>query len=211
MVIYTPRLCNDVAFLPPKEVLPNDISCDEIVTGEQFAVLESEHAKNAGNELEDIAVLKSQLLNDAERELAEVISQGSSTEPTFIGGVEVGAQIAVGSEGRVIEKSVVVGGGKETYVDTIASSAGATMSEKELKKLNIANAQDIEKIKKNLQKIAGKKGWKLDVVDTPRGREFRGVIGTEDQEPKNQKRKGRGEELAGEAEEGTEETYKEDL
>ncbi|CUS08623.1 unnamed protein product [Tuber aestivum] len=32
MVVYTPRLCNDVAFLPPREDRANSISCREIMT-----------------------------------------------------------------------------------------------------------------------------------------------------------------------------------
>ncbi|RPB02322.1 hypothetical protein L873DRAFT_1673877 [Choiromyces venosus 120613-1] len=36
MVVYTPRLCNDVAFLPPREDRANNISCREIMTPGQM-------------------------------------------------------------------------------------------------------------------------------------------------------------------------------
>lgn len=97
-----------------------------------------------------------------------------------VGGTAVGAKKLVGgSEGRTISKSVIVGGGQETYVDTIASSDGRMLSEAEMKKLRVVNVRDVEKIKRDLAKVAGGKGWKLDVVDTPRGREFRGVVETD--------------------------------
>ena len=97
-----------------------------------------------------------------------------------VGGTTVGAKKLVGgTEGRTIPKSVIVGGGQETYVDTIASSDGRMLSEAEMKKLRVMNVRDVEKIKRDLAKVAGGKGWKLDVVDTPRGREFRGVIETD--------------------------------
>lgn len=35
MVIYTPRLCNDVAFLPARENRANGISCTEILSPSQ--------------------------------------------------------------------------------------------------------------------------------------------------------------------------------
>ena len=135
-----------------------------------------------------------------------------------IGGIEVGAQRDVGSEGKVIEKSVVVGGGKEVYIGTVASSDGKTMNEKELKKLNIIDPKDVEKLKRDLQKLAGRKGWKLDLVDTPRGREFRGIIEAEDNDGERgseKKGKQKGEEGRRKRDEeddrGSEEVYKDEL
>ena len=168
-------------------------------------------------------------------------SSGNPDKPPVIvvGGTTVGAKKLVGgSEGRTISKSVIVGGGQETYVDTIASSDGRMLSEAEMKKLRVVNVRDVEKIKRDLAKVAGGKGWKLDVVDTPRGREFRGVVetdgkggeGDEDGEDANEEQggsdgtgSGKGKKRDGrkgdpEAEEdrepkqeGTEERYKEDL
>ena len=151
-----------------------------------------------------------------------------------VGGTQVGAKKLVGgSEGRTISKSVIVGGGQETYVDTIASSDGRMLSEAEMKKLRVMNVREVEKIKRDLAKVAGGKGWKLDVVDTPRGREFRGVIetdgksgeGEEDEKEGQGSRgddgdtgktdKGRGgrkqEQGKERKQKGTEETYKDEL
>lgn len=161
------------------------------------------------------------------REVIEGL-EGSTKRGPIIGGIEVGAQVFVGSEGKVIEKSVVVGGGKETYVGTVASSDGKQMSKDEMKKLNIADPKDVEKLKGNLKKLAGRKGWKLDLVDTPRGREFRGIIDAEDQdvEKKEAKKEDKNnakatgkeqhakkgiEEEEDDVQEGSEESYKDEL
>ena len=103
-----------------------------------------------------------------------------------------------------------------------------------MKKLNIADPKDVETLKGNLKKLAGKKGWKLDLVDTPRGREFRGIIDAEDQDDVDKKgkmgnSKGKDDKGAGmrreeeqeaeqeeeeeeqEEQEGSEEVYKDEL
>ena len=140
-----------------------------------------------------------------------------------IGGIEVGGKKQVGSEGKVIEKSVVAGGGKDIYISTAASSDGKTLNEKELKKLNINDPKDVEKMKRNLQKLAGKKGWRLELVDTPRGREYRGIIEAEDEDDEGSlsKDSNKGQQHSDEAEPeetkeeeesaGSEEVYKDEL
>jgi protein OS-9 len=59
-----------------------------------------------------------------------------------------------------------------------------------MKKLGIMDPADVEKFKANIQRVAGRKAWKLDLVDTPRGREFRGIIETEDADELDGKAKG---------------------
>ncbi|OCL08039.1 hypothetical protein AOQ84DRAFT_222281 [Glonium stellatum] len=207
MVIYTARLCNDVAFLPPQENKPHSISCQPVLADADIDIWKAAKSKVA-----------EQFMALATDEEAQG-KKGPPPRPT-IGGIEVGAQREVGSEGKVIEKSVVVGGGKEVYIGTVASSDGKTMNKEELKKLNIADPKDVEKLKRDLQKLAGRKGWKLDLVDTPRGREFRGIIEAEDDEDERgseKKGKQKGEERrrddSDEEEDnrGSEEVYKDEL
>ena len=38
----------------------------------------------------------------------------------------------------------------------------------------------MEAVKREVEKVARGQGWRLDVVDTPRGRELRGIIETDD-------------------------------
>jgi protein OS-9 len=221
MIIYTPRLCNDVAFQPPQENLAHPVSCQPVIP-------ES-----------DVDAWTSQRLIDRVTETERLLALENDNP---LGGTEVGAQIFVGSEGKVIEKGVVAGGGKETYVATVATSDGKTMSAAEMKKVNIQDPKDVEKLKKNVQKLAGRKAWRLELVDTPRGREFRAIIEADDEPEKKEKvdggeEKGRGikkeGEIKGEAkekaydadvekadiekeddekvEEGSEEVFKDDL
>lgn len=182
MIIDTPRLCRDAAFQPPQKNLAHPVTCHAVIPDSQFdswtaARIESEAAAGAEHPVVEPDTANSNPLRDVTEGL-----EGSTKRGPIIGGIEVGAKSLVGSEGKIIEKSVVVGGGKETYLGTVASSSGKQMSKEEMKKLNIADPKDVEKLKVNLKKLAGRKGWKLDLVDTPRGREFRGIIEAEDQD-----------------------------
>lgn len=230
MVIYTPRLCNDVAFLPPQEDKPNAITCHAIFPDNTDLSLINQKPLARLNDDAEVPA-KAEEDDDSENEATTEGSLTSNDNPALalptVGGVVVGAKISVGTPGKVIEKSVVVGGGKEIVLGTVATSDGKTMNERELRKLNIKNPADIEKLKKNLDKLAGGKGWRLDLVDTPRGREFRGIIEGDEEETdgdqKGQKtppaakgeksgRQQRQQQQDGEEEEdGSEEVYKEEL
>ncbi|KAF2231552.1 hypothetical protein EV356DRAFT_535386 [Viridothelium virens] len=190
MVVHTPRLCNDVAFLPPQDTKANTIACKEILRHDEVDAWKERKTREAEG-------------------LLTVGEQKDDPVRPIIGGVEVGAKKDVGTEDKVIEKSVLVGGGKETYLDTLASSDGKTIDEKALRKLNMMSSNELEGLKKQLQKLAKGKGWKLDLVDTPRGRELRGVIDNEDDDIVDGKRDEDNDD--DEADEGTEETYAEEL
>ncbi|KAI9695605.1 MAG: Protein OS-9 [Bogoriella megaspora] len=192
MVIHTPRLCDDVAFHPPQESTANTILCKEILREDEVSAWKERKTLEA-----------EELLTVGEAEHKPIRS--------IVGGIEVGAKKDVGTEGKVIEKSVVVGGGKETYIDTLASSDGKTIDEKALKRLNMMTAKELELLKQQLQNLAKGKGWKLDAVDTPRGRELRGIIDNEDDEAKSTEKKSGDEDYDEDEVEGSEETYKEEL
>lgn len=227
MIIYTPRLCNDGAFLPPQENLANPITCQPVLSESEI-----DGWNLAG--LEEKVRETERLIADYEKEqplgdMAEGAA-GTTKRRPIIGGIEVGAQSLVGSEGKVIEKTVVVGGGKDTFAGTLATSDGKQMSAAELKKLNI-DPKDVEKLKQNSQRIAGRKEWRLDLINTPDGREFRLVLEADEREESKEKEKsvdekGRGmgtgkddvgkaaendEGRGGEQQEGSEEVYKDEL
>lgn len=186
MVIQTPRLCNDVAFLPPQKDQPNAITCSPILAENQVEAYEHDLAV-----LKEIESETSQELLDAA--LAEAGIKDADLETIqIVGGIVVGGHAMV-PEGTKIEKSTIVGGGKETYVDTIASSDGKVASEEEMKKLGLGDPRAVEQLKKKLETIAQGQQWKLDVIDTPRGREYRGIIGDEDNSEEGRGRAGGGE------------------
>jgi protein OS-9 len=233
MIVDTPRLCHDVAFIPPQENLAHPITCQPVLADSEVDDWTAARLAAKPIEADRLIAEHDDANSNPLREVTEGL-EGSTKRGPIIGGIEVGAQALVGGEGKVIEKSVVVGGGKETYVGTVASSDGKQMSKEEMKKLNIADPKDVEKFKGNLKKLAGRKGWKLDLVDTPRGREFRGIIEAEDvdeikkggKKEKDEKGSGmgtnkeeqpkadaKGDEEADEeeVEEGSEEVYKDEL
>jgi protein OS-9 len=191
MIIDTPRLCHDVAFTPPQENLAHPITCQAVIPESEVDAWTVAQLSEK-EEAELIMAAADNVNTNPLRDVAEGL-EGSTKRGPIIGGIEVGAKMFVGREGKVIEKSVVVGGGKETYIGTVASSDGHQMTKEEMKKLNIVDPKDVEKLKGNLKKLAGRKGWKLDLVDTPRGREFRGIIDAGDEgegEGKSKEKKG---------------------
>jgi protein OS-9 len=234
MIVDTPRLCHDVAFIPPQDNLAHPITCQPVIPDSEVEDWRSASEARLASKITEAERLIAQHDDANSNPLREVTEglEGSSKRGPIIGGIEVGAQALVGSEGKVIEKSVVAGGGKEVYVATVASSDGKQMSKEEMKKLNIVDPKDVEKFKQNLKKLAGRKGWKLDLVDTPKGREFRGIIEADEVDEgkkevkKEKEREDKGgmgtekkqapkeaadEEEEEEGQEGSEEVYKDEL
>lgn len=70
----------------------------------------------------------------------------------------------------------------------MASSDGKTITKDDLKRLGLGDAKAIEKLKEQIERIAQGEQWKLDVVDTARGREYRGVVGSDDEETEPDKK-----------------------
>ncbi|KAK5174352.1 Protein OS-9 [Saxophila tyrrhenica] len=208
MVIQTPRLCNDVAFLPPQKDSPNSISCTPILDESQV-----------DDYKRDTAALKA-----AEKEAriweshvdAAKVFLGSTGDFQLVGDTIVGGHNIVPEDVK-IEKSAIVGGGKETYIDTVASSDGKVLSKEAIEKLGLGDAKSVEKLRKKLEEIAKGQEWKLDVIDTPQGREYRGIIGDgrdekeDEKQGKDEKSQGEGEEQEQEQEGSKEEYYKEEL
>lgn len=172
MVIQTPRLCSDIAFLPPQKDQPNTILCSPVLRENEVA----QYEKDLRN------------LRSAEKE-AEIWESDTDAAHVFLGTVphKVVGNIALGAHeivpvGVKLERSAIVGGGKEAYIDTVASSSGKVLSREDLKKLGLGDAKAVEELRKRLEEIAQGQEWKLDVIDTPRGREYRGIIGGEDED-----------------------------
>jgi protein OS-9 len=168
MVISTPRLCHDVAFQPPEKTKPHVIACTPVVAATAIpSYLAAQETKAAEVDAE------------IDAELIEVLNQIDSgvpkKKPQRVGDIEIGAHVLI-PKGKKIEKSVVVGGGKETLIATIAKSDGFIASEREMQKVGIKNGKEVEDVKKQVERVAEGKGWRLDVVQTPRGKELRGVI-----------------------------------
>ncbi|KAI9669077.1 MAG: Protein OS-9 [Alyxoria varia] len=173
MIIETPRLCNDMAFLPPHLDKPNPISCQEILAPQD------EHAWKASKAA---AALES-IFNPQEGgnfQEGESVQEGLPQRP-IIGGIEVGAQKLVGgSRDRVIKVSNIAKPAaqrpsqEEKFIATLASSDGkytTRMSDREIQRrgLNIGR-EEYDKFIQDVENWAGEgEPWSLDVVQTSKG------------------------------------------
>lgn len=189
MVIMTPRLCKDAAFSPPETDAANHISCLPILSPEQIPDHQASIAAKAS------ASIAANLPEAFQRESP---SDASAQAQIKVGEIVVGAHRLIPAD-KHIKKSSIVGGGIETFVETVADSMGHLLSPDQIRQLGLGDPKTVEKHKKQLDSIAGDKKWKLEVFDTPQGREYRGVIDDDDDKKSED---GQGEQ------EGSEETYK---
>lgn len=179
MIVQTPRLCNDVAFLPPQKDAANAITCRPVLSLSEAEIYQRDLQahKNAAKEAEvweadpDAAVAFG---------MEHVLSAAAASAQQIVGDTIVGAR-SILPPGVKLEKSAILGGGKETYIDTIANSEGRVLSKEKIKELGLGGPEQVDKLKKEIAKLAGQERWKLDVIDTPRGREYRGIIGDEEE------------------------------
>ncbi|KAJ9245054.1 hypothetical protein DTO271D3_5380 [Paecilomyces variotii] len=161
MIIYTPRLCHDVAFLPPQHDDVHLIECREIITPDEIGDWEAARAHR----------------------LAQKLVEAASAEFPLVGGIEVGAQKLVGMEGKEIQKGRVATAGEER-VEVVAKKEGGEvqlLSKEELEKFDL-DPEKIELLKKRLEELAKGKDWKLEVIEVNGGREIRGILDPDDDE-----------------------------
>jgi protein OS-9 len=186
MVVYTPRLCNDIAFLPPKETKANSIVCQAIVPDDEI----SYH--------EDVKTLQSQL-DEAETETEKVIS---------IGGIVVGAGKWVNKEGQ--RMPIPANFGKDNlarFVEVIAKAKSKAKggqiemaSDADLAKMDL-DPDLVQELKREVQKVAKDKGWKIEVINEP-GEEIAilGIVDEDDDDDDDD-----------DEDEGSEEVFKDEL
>lgn len=214
MLIHTPRLCEDIAFVPPKETRAHPISCQLIVDSEEELAalrlrqsIEAAEAEGIGQNEEEIT--------DPETVGKTQNNGGSKFGGMEIGGVVIGGkQLHSGEDGQPPPKlkpprgfvpSKGTSGSIETLAKALSKAEGGKvekMSDEDLEKLNL-NPDAVEQFRKELEKLAGEKGWTLEVVETPGGTpEIVGIV-EEDTEEESQE---------GEGSEGSEEKFfKEEL
>ncbi|RMZ79422.1 hypothetical protein DV738_g3278, partial [Chaetothyriales sp. CBS 135597] len=157
MVVYTPRLCSDVAFLPPKETKANSIVCQEMLTDDGLQAWEARKLEEASLKLID----------------------EDTPQAVLIGDVEVGAMKHVGKDGKKIQRGTVVLTQEEKAEVIVMQKDGkvSSMSKADLKKLDL-DPEDIEMFRKELEKLAGDKDWKIEKLDDINGQvQLRGIVG----------------------------------
>ncbi|KAL4883672.1 glucosidase II beta subunit-like protein-domain-containing protein [Aspergillus karnatakaensis] len=147
MLIYTPRLCNDVAFLPPPQDDVHTIECREILTPEEVFDWQAMHEYHLSQKL---------------------VESAETSEYPIIGGIEVGAKRLVGTEGRVIEKGrIATIGEKKVEVIAAREKGEVKLFTTDLKKYDL-EGENFETLKQKLDKWAEGEDWTLQWV-TPAG------------------------------------------
>lgn len=162
MVIYTPRLCDDVAFMPPQQDEVHDIECREILMPEDVPEWEAVKEWFTAHQLEEAAAAAAQ----------------SQPEVQIVGGIEVGGQKLVGMEGKQIEKGRVASAGEERVVDVVAKRENGKVkhiSKQALKKYDL-DPERVEEMGKRLEDLAKGKDWSLEVVESDGVIKFQGVV-----------------------------------
>jgi protein OS-9 len=172
MVIYTPRLCDDVAFLPPQQDEVHNIECREILMPEEVDEWEALKERYTTNQLAEAAA-------DAE---------ASQPQLPIIGGIEVGGHRLVGMEGKIIEKGRVASSGEER-VEVVAKRVNGEIgkiSKQILKKYDL-DQEKVEEMKKLIEEQAEGKDWTLEVVESNGVIKFQGVLEEDEDDIVNEK------------------------
>ena len=193
MVIYTPRLCNDVAFLPPKATHVHRITCQEVLRPDQIAEWETRKSEEATRKM---------------------IGQGASEKPkVVVGNIEVGGQKLVGGEGHKIERGRIVLTAEERAEIVVMQKDGQIqgLSKAELEKLDI-NPEVIATFQKELQKLAGNKDWKIERIDDANGQiQIRGIVANDEGKKLPGKVESASDNPPEGGDDGSEEEYKEEI
>ena len=198
MIVQTPRLCHDVAFLPTQKDDAHTIVCSPVLASDQVAKFEHSLAQLKRSEEESRIWAENP-------EADKIFHPDAKNDAQFVGDLELGAHHIV-PRGVKIEKSAIVGGGKETYIDTVASSDGWVLTKEKLAKLGVKRPEEVERLRRQAESLAKGMRWQLDIVDTARGAEYRLVIGADRLEEKPNK------DGAGDGAQGSEEEfYREEL
>ncbi|KAK3320384.1 glucosidase II beta subunit-like protein-domain-containing protein [Cercophora scortea] len=169
MVVQTPRLCADVAFLPPKEIRAHPISCRPIVSTEDEA-----SAWHQGKTLE--AVESMGVAAGAQDTTKTHDATGASQNPfqgMTIGGVVVGGRQIIGSgedgrpaAGLKLPKHLAAAAGKTGLTPPIGGKNDRikveVLTPEEIAKMDL-DPETLEQLRKELQKMAG--NWEIEVID----------------------------------------------
>ncbi|KAI0999499.1 hypothetical protein K3495_g8693 [Podosphaera aphanis] len=169
MVIYTPRLCNDIAFLPPTENKVHTINCRSVVA-----------EKDNKNHLEvQIPQVGPETTN------SQVIKKKGA--PKVVGGILLGGGKWINIENQQMPIPEIFGEEvfqhQDQVVEIIARAKGKAqggqvevVTPADLKKLDL-DPDLIDALRVEVQNLAKEKGWKIKIVDAPgQTREILGII-----------------------------------
>ncbi|KAM0520795.1 hypothetical protein ACHAPE_003196 [Trichoderma viride] len=178
MVINTPRLCDDVAFLPPEENKANPITCRLITDDEKQAPpLIDQHptkfpklSEPVEQEEEEWDELQQHTLNG---------ETTTTTTPVTVGGVLVGGRKSLSAGDKDGQPPIVLTPPRnymntqqatEQLIKVLVQAASKEdggkvdrLSKEELEKLNI-KLDMVEEMEEEMRRLAGDAGWQLEIV-----------------------------------------------
>ncbi|KAK8143035.1 Protein OS-9 [Beauveria asiatica] len=215
MVVDTPRLCNDAAFLPPEPMQANAITCN-IVSDESSLLLDSkkeayetekEREKDETGRPLGGAEAIANAAATALKELLRDTGDNAKGRRAVVGDIHVGSRsiLSLADEaGRSSFKLtpprsfMSTGLAQEPKLQIIVAQGASledggeveSLSREEIRKLNM----DPEKVKEmaaQVQKLAGGKGWRLEVTNSGLAnvRELKGYIDEAEDEEAEKKAK----------------------
>ncbi|KAL9473401.1 hypothetical protein ACSS6W_007781 [Trichoderma asperelloides] len=169
MVVNTPRLCDDVAFLPPEENKANPITCQLITDDErQTPPLIDQHPTKFPKVDEPI---------EQEEESGEVHTVDET--PVTVGGVLVGGRKSLSAGDKDGQPPIILAPPRnymntqqatEQLIKVLVQAASKEdggkvdrLSKEELEKLNI-KPDMVEEMEEEMKRLAGDAGWQLEIV-----------------------------------------------
>ncbi|RGP63613.1 os-9 [Fusarium longipes] len=194
MVVNTPRLCNDVAFLPPEETRANPIRC-KLISDE----------RNEPPSLDQAVPLAKDEAQEPLKHEETGVKSGDTTpedarkEPINIGGVVVGARNVLSGADEAGKPPAKLPPPRsyfsnsntdaERFLKVVASGKSKEdggdieiLTTEELERLDLKPSV-VKDMTDRMKKLAGKYGWKLELVELPGGeKELRGYIDADEEE-----------------------------
>ncbi|WZH47821.1 glucosidase II beta subunit-like protein-domain-containing protein [Fusarium acuminatum] len=194
MVVNTPRLCNDVAFLPPEETRANPIQCQLIVGEHDTTPLLDQTIPLKDSEAQE--PLKQE---DPEVKSEDIKPEDVVKEPVNIGGVIVGARNVLSGADEEGQPPAKLAPPRSYFTNTdtdgerfleVVASGKSKEDGGDVKLLDTAELERLElkpslvkDMTERMKKLAGKFGWKLELVELPGGeKELRGYIDADEEE-----------------------------
>jgi protein OS-9 len=159
MVVYTPRLCNEVAFSPPRQSKAHIIACREIVRPDEVAEWKSRKAA----------------------EVAHQLLQQDKEVPLMAGDIEIGAMKHVGREGRRIQIGIPGPAKDAEVVAMLKNGKLQRLSIAELERHDL-DPKDVAEFIKKIRDLAGNKDWKIEKVDDEEGFTILKAVFADDEE-----------------------------
>ena len=215
MVVNTPKLCDDPAFLPPKETTANPITCQLIVGNDATPpFLEQEESK-----AEKAAVQGGD---------GESVPLMAHVPDKVVGGVVVGGRNILSSGDEEGKPPVKLNtprndvfpdpaGDVEDIVELVAEAASKTKGGKveilgldELADLEV-DPQVIAEMREEIERLAGEHGWRIDIVDLGNEREIRGYVEGQEEEEGERQDESKDNKAKDKSQEGSEERFKDEL